>query len=216
MTTESALPTRAEALALMHEYTASESLRKHMLSVEAAMRAYAAHFSEDPERWGLAGLIHDFDYERYPNDAHSPTDEHPSSGVRILRERGWPEDILQAILGHAAYTDVPRETRMARALFAVDELTGLITATALVKPTKSVHDVDAKSVRKKMRDKAFAKGVSREDVMIGVQELGVDLDQHIQFVIEAMRGAADAIGLAGTPAPGASSAAPGGAQEQAR
>ena len=183
----------------MHEYTASDSLRKHMLSVEAAMRAYAEHFGEDVERWGLAGLIHDFDYERFPNAAHSPTEEHPSEGVRILRERGWPEDILQAILGHAVYTNVVRETRMARTLFAVDELTGLITATALVKPTKSVHDVDARSVRKKMKDKGFAKGVSREDVMIGVQELGVDLDQHIQFVIDAMRRAADTIGLAGTP-----------------
>ena len=184
----------------MHEYTASDSLRKHMLSVEAAMRAYAEHFGEDAERWGLAGLIHDFDYERFPNAEHSPSVEHPSEGVRLLRERGWPEDILQAILGHAAYTNVARETRMARALFAVDELTGLITATALVKPTRSVHDVDARSVRKKMKDKAFAKGVSREDVMVGVQELGVDLDQHIQFVIDAMRRVADAIGLAGTPA----------------
>ena len=193
------LPARADALALMHEYTASDSLRKHMLSVEAAMRAYAEHFGEDVERWGLAGLIHDFDYERFPNAAHSPTEEHPSEGVRILRERGWPEDILQAILGHAVYTNVVRETRMARTLFAVDELTGLITATALVKPTKSVHDVDARSVRKKMKDKGFAKGVSREDVMIGVQELGVDLDQHIQFVIDAMRRVADTIGLAGTP-----------------
>src|SRR5438045_3306747 len=130
------LPTRAEALALMHEYTASDSLRKHMLSVEAAMRAYAEKYGEDPERWGLAGLIHDFDYERYPNAAHSPTEEHPSWGVRLLRERGWPEDILAAIMGHAAYCNVPRETRLAQTLFAVDELTGLITATALVKPTK--------------------------------------------------------------------------------
>jgi putative nucleotidyltransferase with HDIG domain len=181
------LPTRADALALVHEYTRSESLRKHMLSVEAAMRAYAGHFGEDAERWGLAGLIHDFDYERFPNAAHSPTSEHPSSGAEILRARGWPEDILQAILGHAAYTGVTRETRMARALFAVDELTGLITATALVKPTKSVHDVDAKSVRKKMKDKAFAKGVSREDVMVGTQELGLELEAHIQFVIDAMQ-----------------------------
>src|SRR3954471_16724706 len=167
------LPTRASALALMHEFTTSESLRKHMLAVEAAMRGYAEHFGEDPERWGLAGLIHDFDYERFPNDARSATAEHPSEGVRILRERGWPEDILQAILGHAAYTHVARETRMARALFAVDELTGLITATALVKPTKSVHDVDARSVRKKMKDKGFAKGVNRDDVLVGAQELGV-------------------------------------------
>ena len=198
----------------MHEYTASDSLRKHMLSVEAAMRAYAEHFGEDPERWGLAGLIHDFDYERFPNAAHSPTEEHPSQGVKLLRERGWPEDILQAILGHAVYTNVARETRMARALFAVDELTGLITATALVKPTKSVHDVDARSVRKKMKDKAFAKGVSREDVLLGVQELGVDLDQHIQFVIDAMRREADAIGLAGVPA-AASDTPSSGAREAA-
>lgn len=201
------LPSREDALALLHEYTASESLRKHMLGVEAAMRAYAEHFGEDAERWGLAGLIHDFDYERYPNAARSPTDEHPSSGVKILRERGWPDDILQAILGHAAYCGVPRETRMARALFAVDELSGLITATALVKPTKSVHDVDAKSVRKKMKDKAFAKGVNRDDVLLGAQELGVELDTHIQFVIDAMRRSADALGLAGTAASGAGDAA---------
>ena len=195
-----ALPPRDQALALMHEYTASESLRKHMLAVEAAMRAYAVQYGEDPERWGLAGLIHDFDYERFPNASRSPADEHPSAGVAILRERGWPADILDAIMGHAAYTGVSRETRMARALFAVDELSGLITATALVKPTKSVHDVDARSVMKKMKDKAFAKGVSREDVTLGAQELGVDLGQHTQFVIGAMRGVATALGLAGTPA----------------
>jgi len=194
------LPTRADALAILNEFTASESLRKHMLSVETAMRAYAEHYCEDPERWGLAGLIHDFDYERYPNANRTPTEEHPSWGVQYLREKGWPEDVLQAILGHAAYTGVARETRMARALFAVDELTGLITATALVKPSKSVHDVDAKSVRKKMKDKAFAKGVSREDVMVGTQELGVDLDAHIQFVIDAMRRSADVLGLAGVTA----------------
>lgn len=192
------LPSRDEALALVHEYTASESLRKHMLSVEAAMRAYAERFGEDPERWGLAGLIHDFDYERYPNDAHSPTEEHPSLGVRFLRERGWPEDVLQAVLGHAEYTNTPRQTRMARALFAVDELTGLVTATALVRPSKSVHEVDARAVRKKMKDKAFARGVSREDVVRGAEELGVDLDEHIQFVVDAMRRHADALGLAGT------------------
>jgi predicted hydrolase (HD superfamily) len=186
----------------MQEFTASDSLRKHMLAVEAAMRAYATRFGEDPDRWGLAGLIHDFDYERYPNAAHSPTEEHPAFGVRVLRERGWPEDILQAILGHATYCNVPRETPMAKTLFAVDELTGLITATALVKPSKSVHEVDARSVRKKMKDKAFARGVNRDDVLLGAQELGVDLDAHIQFVIDAMRGSADAIGLAGTPVPG--------------
>lgn len=195
--TETALPDRATALALMHEYTASESLRKHMLSVEAAMRAYAVSQGEDPERWGLAGLLHDFDYERYPNDAHSPTEEHPSHGVGVLRERGYPEDVLQAIMGHAGYTGVPRETAMAKTLFAVDELTGLITATALVKPSRSVHDVDARSVRKKMKDKAFARGVSREDVIRGAEELGVDLDEHLAFVIDAMRSCAAELGLQG-------------------
>ena len=192
-----ALPTRAAALALMHELTASDSLRKHMYAVEAAMRAYATKFGEDPERWGLAGLIHDFDYERYPNAAHSPTEEHPAFGVRLLRERGWPEDILQAILGHATYCNTPRVTPMAKTLFAVDELTGLVTATALVRPSKSVHEVDAKAVRKKMKDKGFARGVNRDDVIVGAQELGVDLDEHIQFVIEAMQGRAAEIGLEG-------------------
>ncbi|HJU90458.1 MAG TPA: HD domain-containing protein [Gemmatimonadaceae bacterium] len=195
-------PTRAEALAIMHEFTSSESLRKHMLAVEAAMRAYAERYGEDADRWGVAGLIHDFDYERWPNNEHSPTDGHPAEGVRFLRARGWPEDVLQAILGHATYSGVPRETQMAKALFAVDELTGMITATALVRPSRSVHDVDARAVRKKMKDKAFAKGVNREDVLLGAQELGVDLDEHIQFVIDAMRRCADDLGLAGTSSGG--------------
>jgi predicted hydrolase (HD superfamily) len=195
------LPSRDEALALVHEYTASDSLRKHMLAVEAAMRAYAVKFGEDPARWGLAGLIHDYDYERWPNEAHSPTDGHPAEGVRRLRERGWPEDILRAILGHATYSGVRRETPMAKALFAVDELTGLITATALVRPSKSVHEVDARSVRKKMKDKAFARGVNRDDVIAGAQELGVELDEHVQFVIDAMKGVAPQIGLAGSSGP---------------
>jgi putative nucleotidyltransferase with HDIG domain len=199
------LPTRDQAISLLHEYTASDSLRKHMLSVEAAMRAYAEHFGEDVERWGLTGLIHDFDYERWPNQEHSPTTGHPAEGVRILREHGWPDDILEAILGHATYSGVPRTTRMAKTLFAVDELTGLVTATALVRPSRSVHEVDARSVRKKMKDKAFARGVSREDVVKGAEELGVDLDTHIQFVIDAMRREAATIGLEGTPA-----ASPGG------
>lgn len=194
------LPSRDASLALLEEFTASDSLRKHMLAVEAAMRAYAERFGEDPERWAAAGLMHDFDYERWPNDAHSPTDEHPSAGVRILRERGYPEDVLQAILGHATYTGVARESLMARALFAVDELTGLITATALVKPSKSVHDVEVRSVRKKMKDKAFARGVNREDILIGAEALGVALDEHIAFVIAAMQGVAERLGLAGSPA----------------
>jgi putative nucleotidyltransferase with HDIG domain len=195
--TDQSLPSRAETLALMHEYTASDSLRKHMLSVEAAMCAYAEKFGEDADRWGTTGLIHDFDYERYPNAGHSPTEEHPAEGVRILRNKGYPEDILQAILGHATYSGVPRETMMAKALFAVDELTGLITATALVRPSRSVHEVEAKSVRKKMKDKAFARGVSREDIITGAEEMGVDLDTHIALVIRAMQSVADEIGLAG-------------------
>ena len=194
------LPTREDALSLVHEYTASDSLRKHMLSVEAAMRAYAAKFGEDVERWGLAGLIHDFDYERFPNDAHSATEEHPAEGVRILRAHGWPEDVLEAVMGHAQYSGVPRVTPMAKTLFAVDELTGLITATALVRPSRSVHEVEARSVRKKMKDKAFARGVSREDVLQGAEALGVDLDEHIAFVIGAMQKEADALGLAGVSA----------------
>jgi putative nucleotidyltransferase with HDIG domain len=195
--TDAAVPSRDDTLALMHEYTASESLRKHMLAVEAAMRAYAAKFGEDEERWGIAGLIHDFDYERYPNNAHSASEEHPAEGVRILRSRGYPEDILEAILGHAHYTNTPRESRMAKTLFAVDELTGLITATALVRPSKSVHEVDARSVRKKMKDKAFARGVNRDDVINGASALGVDLDEHIAFVIGAMQTRSADLGLKG-------------------
>jgi putative nucleotidyltransferase with HDIG domain len=198
MTDSNALPSRSDTLGLMHEYTASESLRKHMLAVESAMRAYAGKFGEDEERWGITGLIHDFDYERFPNNAHSPTEEHPSEGVRILRAKGYPEDILQAILGHAQYCNTPRESRMAKTLFAVDELTGLITATALVRPTRSVHEVEAKSVRKKMKDKAFARGVSREDVINGAEELGVDLDEHITFVIGAMQARSADLGLSGS------------------
>jgi putative nucleotidyltransferase with HDIG domain len=181
----------------MHEYTASDSLRKHMLSVEAGMRAYAAKFGEDPERWGITGLIHDFDYERYPNNAHSATEEHPAEGVRILRGKGFPEDILEAILGHANYSGVPRTSKMAKTLYAVDELTGLITATALVRPSRSVMEVEARSVRKKMKDKAFARGVNRDDVIEGAADLGVDLDEHIDFVIRAMQAVAPALGLAG-------------------
>ena len=192
------LPSRADTLALMHEYTASESLRKHMLAVEGAMRAYARKFGEDEERWGITGLIHDFDYEKFPNNAHSPTDEHPAEGVRVLKSKGYPDDILQAILGHAHYTNTPRESRMAKTLFAVDELTGLITATALVRPSKSVHEVDAKSVRKKMKDKAFARGVNRDDVINGAAELGVDLDEHITFVIESMKERSANLGLSGS------------------
>ncbi|MCU0648323.1 MAG: HD domain-containing protein [Gemmatimonadaceae bacterium] len=194
-----ALPPRADALALVESWTASPSLRAHMLAVEAAMRAYAEREQADVERWGLTGLVHDFDYERFPNDAHAADLEHPAEGVRHLRALGWPDDICEAILGHATYCNVPRVTRMAQALFAVDELTGLVTATALVKPSRSVLDVDVASVKKKMKDKGFARGVSRDDIQLGVAELGVPLDEHIAVVIGAMQGAADALGLRGTP-----------------
>lgn len=179
--------TREEALALMQEYTASPSLRQHMLAVEGAMRAYAVKSSEDVETWGLAGLLHDFDYERYPNDSHSATEEHPSWGVRLLRERGVGEPVRQAILGHADYTGVPRETAIAKTLFAVDELCGFLIACALVRPSKSLTDLEVSSVKKKLKDKAFARGVNRDDVRRGAEELGVPLDDHIAFVIGALR-----------------------------
>lgn len=197
----STLPDRASALALMEAWTPNVSLRRHMLAVEAAMRAYASQCGEDVERWGLAGLLHDFDYERFPNDAQAADAEHPSEGVRHLRTLGYPDDICQAILGHAPFTGVARETQMAKALFAVDELCGLITAAALVRPSKSVMDLEASSVRKKLKDKAFARGVSREDVVNGAAELGVELEAHITFVIEAMRGIAPTLGLAGPTVP---------------
>lgn len=179
--------TREEALALMQEYTASPSLRQHMLAVEGAMRAYAKKSSEDEETWGLAGLLHDFDYERYPNTAHSATEEHPSWGVRLLRERGVAEPVCRAILGHADYTGVPRETSLAKTLFAVDELCGFLIACALVRPSKSLLDLEVSSVKKKLKDKAFARGVNRDDVRRGAEELGVPLDDHIVFVIGALR-----------------------------
>lgn len=195
--TDHTLPSRADSLALMESWTPSDSLRKHMLSVEAAMRAYAGHFGADIERWGLAGLLHDFDYERFPNATRESNAEHPAEGARELRRLGYPEDILEAILGHADYTGVPRVTPMAKTLFAVDELCGLITACALVRPSRSVNDLELSSVKKKMKDKAFARGVSREDVVQGASELGQELDAHIAFVITAMRACAQALGLDG-------------------
>jgi putative nucleotidyltransferase with HDIG domain len=200
LSTGAALPTRDAALALMEEWTPSDSLRKHMLAVEGAMRAYAEHFGEDVERWGLAGLMHDFDYERFPNNAHAADAEHPSEGVRALRALEYPEDVLQAILAHADYTGVARETAMAKALYAVDELAGLCTACALVRPSRSVNDLEPSSVKKKMKDKAFARGVNRDDVLRGAAELGVDLDAHIAMVIRSMRDRADLLGLGGSAA----------------
>ncbi len=178
--------TRDRALALMHEYTAGEPLRRHMYAVELAMRAMAGRYGEDPDAWGLVGLLHDFDYERFPNPARSPTEEHPSAGVRILADQGLPEPMQRAILGHASYTGVPRDTLMARALFAVDELSGFLVACALVRPSRSLGDLEVKSVRKKLKDKAFARGVNRDEVVQGAQELGVDLDELIGFVRDAL------------------------------
>jgi uncharacterized domain HDIG len=186
---------RAAALALMQQYTASDALRKHMYAVELAMRAMAAQAGEDPEAWGMVGLLHDFDYERFPNDAHSPTEEHPSEGVRILAQRGLPEPMQRAILGHANYTGVPRDTPMARALFAVDELCGFLVACALVRPSRSLQDLEVSSVKKKLKDKAFARGVSREDVTRGAEEIGAPLDEHIAFVLAALRPHEQTLGL---------------------
>jgi putative nucleotidyltransferase with HDIG domain len=186
---------RPAALALMQEYTASDALRKHMYAVEIAMRAMAAQAGEDPDAWGIVGLLHDFDYERYPNDAHSPTEEHPAEGVRILAQRGLAEPMQRAILGHANYTGVPRDTPMARALFAVDELCGFLVACALVRPSRSLQDLEVSSVKKKLKDKAFARGVSRDDVIRGAEELGVPLDEHIAFVLAALRPHERTLGL---------------------
>ncbi len=165
------------------------------------MRFYAGKLGQDVESWGAAGLIHDFDYERYPNAALSADQEHPAEGVRYLRTRGFSEEICAAVLGHAHYTGVRRESLMAKALFACDELTGLITASTLVKPSKNLADVDVPGIRKKMKDKAFARGVNRDDVMQGAEALGVDLNEHIGTVLEAMRGSADILGLDGRLAP---------------
>ncbi len=187
--------TRPAALALVHEYTASEALRRHMYAVELAMRAMAERAGEDPDRWGLVGLLHDFDYERFPNPAHAPDAEHPSEGVRILRAHGLDEECCQAILGHAAYTGVPRATAMARALFAVDELAGFLVACALVRPSRSLADLEPRSVLRKLKDKAFARGVSREDVRLGAEELGVPLEELVAFLLEALRPHERTLGL---------------------
>ena len=184
---------RASAWELVCEYTQSESLRKHMLAVEACMRAYAAKFGEDPEAWGITGLLHDFDYEKYPTEQ-----EHPFVGNKMLEERGYSDEIRRAILSHADYSGVKRESKMEKTLYACDELSGFITATALVKPGKSLAEVDARSVRKKMKDKAFARAVNRNDIINGAADLGVDLEEHMAFCIEAMRGIARELGLAGT------------------
>jgi putative nucleotidyltransferase with HDIG domain len=189
------MPSRDDAWKLLCEYTQSESLRKHALAVEACVRAYARKQGADEELWRITALLHDFDYERWPNAEHRPTQEHPYEGTKILRERGYPEEMIHAILGHADYSGVPRESALDHTLFACDELAGFLTACALVKPSKKIAEVEASSVRKKLKDKAFARGVNREDVLRGAEELGIPLEEHIAFCIEAMKGASDQLGL---------------------
>src|SRR5437016_9176576 len=184
---------REQAWGLLTEFTQSESLRKHALAVEACMRAYARKLGGDENLWGVVGLLHDFDYEKWPS-----LEDHPYRGNEILAERGWPDEIRRAIMSHAEYSGVTRDTPMEKALFACDELAGFITACTLVKPSKSLAEVEAKSVRKKMKDKAFARSVNRDDITQGALELGVELEDHIAFCIEAMKAVAAELGLAGT------------------
>ena len=190
---------RESAWCLLTEFTQSESLRKHALSVEACMRAYARKFAagstEEEELWGVVGLLHDFDYEKYPS-----LDDHPYRGNEILKERGYPDEIRRAIMSHAEYTGVTRDSQMEKALFACDELAGFITAVALIKPGKSLAEVDTKSVRKRMKDKAFARKVNRDDIVNGAVALGVDLEEHISFCIEALKPIADKLELDGKAA----------------
>jgi putative nucleotidyltransferase with HDIG domain len=185
---------RQAAWDLLCEYTKTEPLRKHALAVEAAMRAYARKFGADEEQWAVVGLLHDFDYEVHPT-----LDEHPTKGAEIMRQRGWPEEIIYAVLSHADHLGLERKTPLHRAIYAVDELTGLIIAVALVRPSKSIYEVKVKSVRKKMKDKSFARTVNREDVIKGAEQLGVELNEHIAFVIEALKPVAAELGIAGTP-----------------
>ena len=189
---------RTDAFQLLQEYTASESLVRHGLAVEAAMRWYAEHFGEDAAgitSWGIAGLLHDVDWEKFP-------DNHPYEGNKILKEAGYPEEILTAIMGHANFTGVARETKMAKTLFAVDELSGLVTASVLVRPDKSIFNLEAKSVLKKMKDKAFARGCNRDDITRGAAELGIPLEIHTQNVITALRQVATELGLGSLELPG--------------
>jgi len=188
--TVDALPSRDQAVALLNQWITNPNLRKHCFAVEAAMRACARRMGGDEERWGLTGLIHDFDWERHPD-----AQRHPVEGVAELRRLGWPEDICRAVLGHASYTGVPRDTPMARALFACDELCGFLVACALVTPDKSLANVEVASVRKKMKRADFARNVNRDDIVNGAAELGVELDQHIGFTLEALRGVAGELGL---------------------
>ena len=187
--------TRDQAVDILHEHTKSESLRKHALAVETCVMAYARKFGEDETKWSVTALLHDFDYEMHPD-----APDHPMKGEPILAARGIPEDVRRAILSHANYSGVPRESALEKTLFACDELAGFITAVSLVKPGRSVHEVDARSVRKKMKDKAFARSVSREDIVNGAADLGVELDEHIDFCIRAMQAHASELGLGGPAA----------------
>ncbi len=189
------MPTREDSWNLLCEYTQNENLRKHALAVEACVRAYARKFGADEELWGITALLHDFDYERWPNQVHHPAEEHPYEGSKILRERGYPEEMIRAILSHADYCGVPRQTPLEHTLFACDELAGFLTACALVKPGKSIFEVDTDSVKRRLKDKAFARGVNRQDVIQGAEELAIPLEEHIAFCVEAMRGVADRLGL---------------------
>jgi putative nucleotidyltransferase with HDIG domain len=191
------IPSREAAWALLTEYTASENLRRHALAVEAAVGGYARRFGEDEETWSLVALLHDFDYERWPT-----AEDHPFRGAEILRERGWPEYLVRAILSHADYSGVPRESRLEHVLYACDEMTGFVTAAALVRPSKSVLDLEATSVLKRMKDKAFARAVNREEIVEGAALLGMELEAHVAFVLDAMRAVADELGLSGAVAPG--------------
>jgi putative nucleotidyltransferase with HDIG domain len=190
------MPDRKDAWELLCEYTKGDSLRKHALAVEAAMRACAHRYGgadADEEEWGMVGLLHDFDYEMFPS-----ADQHPFTGANILCGRGYPDRMIKAIMGHATYTGVPRDTEMARALFATDELCGFIVACALVRPSRSLADMEVSSVKKKLKDKAFARSVNRDDIRLGIEELGADLDEHIRFVIESLRPVQKQIGLGRT------------------
>lgn len=190
------VPSRDEAWELLCEYTQSENLRKHALAVEACVLAYAGKQGADEELWGVTALLHDFDYERWPNADHLPDSEHPAEGSKILRDRGYPEEMIHAILAHADYSGVVRESALDHALYACDELSGFLTACALIKPSKKIAEVETPSVMKKLKDKAFARGVNRDDVRRGAEELGVPLDEHISFCIEAMKSVAERLGLA--------------------
>ena len=185
-------PDRSEAIKLLHEYTKTDSLRRHALGVEQSMRKMADKYNGDPDEWGLTGLMHDFDYEMYPT-----MEDHPFRGNEILIKKGYPESITKAIMGHATYTGVPRDTDMAKSLFSVDELTGFIFAVTYVRPSKSILEVKPKSVKKKLKQKSFAASVIREDIFLSIEELGVDLTEHIQFVIDALSEKAEKLGLKG-------------------